>query len=138
MPMVLELDLCVPEISEHAASVAVCRAAALARGSAANGRPSGAARRGCAGSLVGWAVMVDDRAAHDAQDAIRARLEAEAEPTKAALRELARRGRSKRVRAGAKAKLRQLHGAEDVSGSPASPALTPEAIKRMRDVTQEL
>jgi hypothetical protein len=87
--------------------------------------------------MDGGTVIADDRDAR-ADAEIRARLAAEAEPTKAALRELARRGRSKRVRAGAKAKLRQLHGTEDVSGPPASPALTPEAIKRMRDVMREI
>jgi hypothetical protein len=84
--------------------------------------------------------MADDRIARDAQDAIRARLSAEAEPTKAALRELARRGRSKRVRTGAKATLRELHGTEDVSERPAPPAprVTPQAIKQMRYVSREL
>jgi hypothetical protein len=83
--------------------------------------------------------MVDDRAARDAQDAIRARLAAEAAPTKAALRELAQRGRSKEVRTGAAATLRRLPttgGSEPQA--PRRPALSAEAIKQMHDVVREI
>jgi len=111
--------------------------AALARGQATNGRPSGAACRGFAGSLDGRTVMADDRDAR-ADAEIRARLEAEAEPTKAALRELARRGpveTGSGRRQGDTTQVACHRGCERAAGFA---RLDPGGDQAMRDVSREL